>query len=102
LISHLRTSLTWLKDDLLTPLEQWLKRGVRFRKKGLFQLKNRKALFLQCHIVALTVNNILCFYGFCLRKKRNELILTRKENEAVMLWDYLRKNILPKTLDTIM
>ena len=28
--------------------------------------------------------------------------LTRKENEAVMLWGYLRKNILPKTLDIIM
>jgi len=35
-------------------------------------------------------------------KKRNELTLTRKENEAVMLWGYLRKNILPKTIDITM
>ena len=74
----------------MSQLEQWLKRGGRFRKKGLFQFKIRKALFLQCHNVASVVKNILCFYGFCLRKKRNELILTRKENEAVMLWGYLR------------
>jgi hypothetical protein len=72
------------------------------RKKELSQFKIRKAFFSQCHIVASAVKRFLCFYGFCLRKKRNELILTRKENEAVMLWGYLRENILPKTLDTIM
>jgi hypothetical protein len=46
--------------------------------------------------------DILSFYRICLRKKLYELILTGKENEAVMLWGYLQKNTPHKTLDTIM
>jgi len=79
--------LTWISSP---------KRGGRFREKGLFQFKSEKALFLQCHIVAPSVKNILCFYGFCLRKKRKDLILTRKENEAVMFWGYYGKTYFPK------